>query len=173
MSFAPCRLALAFIASLAASGAALAAPSLCEAGPPTYNGQPSKVWEGDFDADGKPDRLWVLPPGTISTPVADRASDPWSGFRRRFEPGLLTIVIAHGRYCDLIQKPRFFATPLWEEDDKPLKLLLRSDPAIKDWPRISRRWKGDGVLLGTEAGPDVLMYWNGRRWWVAQGTEAP
>jgi len=46
-------------------------------------------------------------------------------------------------------------------------------PPIKDWPRISRRWKGDGVLLGTEAGPDVLLYWNGKRWWVAQGTEAP
>ncbi|WP_298620718.1 hypothetical protein [uncultured Zoogloea sp.] len=38
---------------------------------------------------------------------------------------------------------------------------------------LSRRWKGDGVLLGTEAGPDVLLYWNGRRWWVAQGSEAP
>ena len=87
--------------------------------------------------------------------------------------GLFTIVIAHGKHCDLIQKQRFFATPMWEEDDKPLKLLLRSDPAIKDWPRVSRRWKGDGVLLGTEAGPDVLLYWNGRRWWVAQGTEAP
>ena len=54
MSFAPRRLALAFIASLAASGAAIATPSLCDAGPPTYNGQPAKVWEGDFDADGKP-----------------------------------------------------------------------------------------------------------------------
>ena len=174
MSFTLSRLATCIAVSLtAASGAALATPSLCDAGPPTYNGTPGKVWEGDFDGDRKPDRLWVLPPGHAPGAVADRASDPWSGFRRRFDHTLLTIVIAHGRQCSLIQKQRHFATPIWDEDDKPIRILLRSDPAIKDWPRLSRRWKGDAVLLGTEAGIDVLLYWNGKRWWVAQRDETP
>ena len=57
MSFTLSRLATCIAVSLtAASGAALATPSLCDAGPPTYNGTPGKVWEGDFDGDRKPDR---------------------------------------------------------------------------------------------------------------------
>ena len=34
-----------------------------------------------------------------------------------------------------------------------------------------RGW--DVVWLGTEAGIDVLLYWNGKRWWVAQRDETP
>lgn len=166
-------LATALAASLiCATAPACAAPTLCDAGPPIGIGPSLQLWHGDFDGDGTPDRLWLLTPGQASA-VADHPDDPWSGLRRRFEPGLLTIVIAHGRQCSLIQKARFFATPIWDDADKPLRVLLRSDAAIKEWPSFQRRGKGDGVLLGTEAGPDVLLYRDARRWRIEQGREAP
>lgn len=150
-----------------------AAVSLCDTAPPAIDGQPARVWTGDFDADGKPDRVWFLPPQAVSATVRDRVTDPWAGLRRRFDPAIPTLVIAHGKRCSLVQKARFFSSPIWEEADKPIKVLLRTDPAIKDWSRVHRRWRGDGVLLGTEAGVDLLLFWDGKRWRVAYGSEAP
>lgn len=172
----PCRRAAHFAAcitvALATHASHVSAASLC-ASPPVIDGQPARVWSGDFDADGKPDRLWFVPPRVVTGPVRDRVSDPWSGFRRRFDPALPTIVIAHGTRCNLVQKARFFTSPIWDEADKPIKILLRSDAAMKDWTRVHRRWRGDGVLLGTEAGVDLLLFWDGKRWRVAAGREAP
>jgi hypothetical protein len=38
---------------------------------------------------------------------------------------------------------------------------------------VARGWRGDGVLLGTEAGIDILLYWDGRQPRIAQRNEAP
>lgn len=166
------------LAALLAAGIACAAPAalagtrLCQAGPPLIDGQPVKVWEGDFDGDGKPDRLWVRPPGTPLGYI-EMATDPWIGFRRRYNTREAAIVIAHGHRCGLIQHPRFFSTPIWEAADKPISILRRSDPSIKNWPRVSRRWRGDGVLLGTEAGIDELLLWDGRRWRIVRSADTP
>ena len=166
------------LAALVAVGLACATPSthagtrLCEAGPPIVEGQPTPVWEGDFDGDGKPDRLWVRPPGT-PLGFVEMAADPWTGFRRRYNIREAALIVAHGHRCSVIQHPRFFSTPIWDAADKPIKVLHRSDPAIRDWPRLSRRWRGDGVLLGTEAGIDELLLWDGRRWRIARSADTP
>lgn len=166
------RKALAALAALLATAPAVASTALCDAGPPRINGEPARVWHGDFDGDGRIDRLWLLPPGHAPR-LNEMASDPWTGFRRRFEPRAQVLVIAHGRHCSLIQKPRFFATPIWQAAEPPLSILPRSSPARAEWPRFSRRWRGDGVLLGTEAGVDVLLYLDGRRWRIGQRPEEP
>lgn len=75
--------------------------------------------------------------------------------------------------CTLIQNRRFFATPIWEEADKHVRILSRSDPEAQAWRRLARRWRGDGILLGTEAGVDVLLYRDGRRYRIAYASEAP
>lgn len=75
--------------------------------------------------------------------------------------------------CTVIQNRRFFATPIWEADDKPVRILRRSDPEAQAWRRVARHWRGDGILLGTEAGVDVLLYRDGRRYRIAYGSEAP
>lgn len=157
----------------AAAGADLAR---CELGPSV---QVPQVWSGDFDGDGVADRLWILPP-SASQPAGRRewARDPWRDRQRRFDPAMMALVLASGRGtpstpCTLIQNRRFFATPIWEETDKPVRILSRSDPAAQAWRRLARRWRGDGILLGTEAGVDVLLYWDGQRYRIAYGSEVP
>jgi len=46
--------------------------------------------------------------------------------------------------CTVIQNRRFFATPIWEEGDKPVRILPRSDPAAQLFDRFLRHmnfWK--------------------------------
>lgn len=166
------------------SGATAAEPSRCEAGPPTPDAAAPQVWSGDFDGDGVVDRLWILPPakapdgrrGARQEP-REAVRDPWSDRLRPFDPAALTLVLASGGTsaagCRVVQNRRFFATPIWEEGDKPVRVLLRSDPAARAWRQVARGWRGDGILLGTEAGVDVLLYWDGRRLQIAVPSEAP
>lgn len=159
-----------------ARGPAVAAPgpTRCEAGPPAADGA-ARQWSGDFDGDRKVDRLWLLPPGSQPS-ASDPVRDPWKDRLRRFDASALTLVVAASSPaagCTLIQNRAFFATPIWEEGEKPLKVLVRSDPAARDWRRLARGWRGDGVLLGTEAGVDVLLFWDGRRFRIARSGELP
>lgn len=157
-------------------GAATADSAPCTLGPPA---QDTRVWTGDFNGDGVIDRLWTLPPAA-ARPAAGRewARDPWRDRQRPFDPAAMALVLALGggtpsAACTVIQNRRFFATPIWEEGDKPVHILSRNDPAALAWRQFARRWRGDGILLGTEAGVDVLLYWDGRRYRIAYASEAP
>lgn len=148
----------------------------CALGPPV---QAQRVWSGDFDGDGAVDRLWIVPPAS-ARPVVRRqfARDPWRDRLQVFDPAAMALVLASGgrtpsAACTVIQNQRFFATPIWEAGDKPVRILRHSDPEAQAWRRVARHWRGDGILLGTEAGVDVLLYRDGRRYRIAYGSEAP
>lgn len=149
----------------------VAAASPCETRPPAQadNAAP---WIADFDGDGRPDRLWLLPPG--SRP-GDRSmvSDPWRRARQPLDPDVLALVVDRGERCLLIQNRRFFATPIWEAGAPLLRVLARGSSAARPWRSVARGWRGDGVLLGTEAGVELLLYWDGRRPRIALGRDAP
>jgi hypothetical protein len=156
--------------------AAAADSAPCGLGAPE---QKARVWSGDFDGDGVADRLWIVPPAT-ARPAARRqlARDPWRDRQQAFDPAAMALVLESGggtpsAACIVIQNRRFFATPIWDADDKPVRILRRSDPEAQAWRRVARHWRGDGILLGTEAGVDVLLYRDGRRYRIAYGSEAP
>lgn len=158
------------------AGSAVAASTPCALGPPTPG---ARVWRGDFDGDGVADRLWILPPATVR-PAARRewVRDPWRNRQQAFDPAVMALVLAAGggmpsAGCTVIQNRRFFATPIWEEAAKPVRILPRSDPEAQAWRQVVRHWRGDGILLGTEAGVEVLLYRDGRRYRIAYGREAP
>jgi len=150
---------------------AAAASSRCAEGPGA-----ARVWAGDFDGDGNADRLWLQPPGGPARGV-EWVRDPWKDRQRRLDAGVPALVLAHGGTpagrCTLIQHRSFFSTPIWEEGDPSLSVLPRADGAAKDWRRVTRGWRGDGILLGTEAGVDVLLYWDGRRYRIAYSGDVP
>jgi hypothetical protein len=169
-----CARLLVLSALLAAAAAAAASP--CTLGPPAPE---ARVWSGDFDGDGVADRLWILPPAA-ARPAARRewVRDPWRSRQQAYDPAVMALVLAAGgarssAACIVIQNRRFFATPIWEGGDKPVRILPRSDPEAQGWRQVARHWRGDGILLGTEAGVDVLLYRDGRRYRIAYGSEAP
>lgn len=140
---------------------------------------PAGALSGDVDGDGRPDRVWMQPAGAGLAGRA-RAYDPWRGQVRAAERGRPTLVVAWGRpvvaggACALVQNRRFFSTPIWDADPPPLALLARAAPEARVFAgRQTLRWRGDGILLGTEAGVDILLYWDGRRFRIAHSGELP
>lgn len=140
---------------------------------------PVAAQSGDFDGDGRPDRVWKQRVGKdLGGRV--RAYDPWRGQLRAVEQGRPALVVAWGRpvvaggACTLIQNRRFLSTPIWDEAPPPLAVLPRSALPESAFKGVqSRRWRGDGILLGTEAGIDILLYWDGRRFRIAYSGEQP
>lgn len=140
---------------------------------------PAAALTGDFDGDGRPDRVWKQRVGQdLGGRV--RAYDPWRGQVRAVEQGRPALVVAWGRpvvaggACALIQNRRFLSTPIWDAAPPPLAVLPRSDLPKSAFRGVkSRRWRGDGILLGTEAGIDILLYWDGRRFRIAYSGEQP
>jgi len=160
------------LACLMAVSALAASP--CELGPPRQGDHEARSLEVDFDGNGRMDRLWLLP--AASQPAArGRSVDPWRRLQRPFDPAAPALVIDRGRAgdCLLIQTRRFFATPIWEEGEAPVHILKRSSAPTRAWRKVARGWRGDGILLGTEAGIDILLYWDGRQPRIAQRNEAP
>ena len=173
MNLPVCWLTAVLAAATLVAAPATASDRPCEAGPPLVDGQRAKVIEGDFDGDGKLDRIWVRPPGREGFMKFEMASDPWTGFRRRFDPARRALVVDQYHRCTLIQHARFFDSPIWDAADAPIRLLPPREADTREWRRFTRGGRGDRVLIGTEAGMDILLYWDGRRWRVAHSPDAP
>lgn len=139
----------------------------CQAGPPAG----ASVLHGDFDGDGTADRLWVRRQSRAAIPAL--AWDPWNARLRRNAGVPFMLVVDRRDACTLIQNRRFFATPIWNEGPPPLQILPQDAPQAESWRTFAPRWRGDGILLGSEAGIDILLYWDGRRFRVAHSNEMP
>jgi hypothetical protein len=139
----------------------------CKAGPPDG----ASVLTGDFDGDGTPDRLWVRRQSRAAIPAL--AWDPWNARLRRNAGVAFMLVVDRHAGCTLIQNRRFFSTPIWQESPAPLQVLRQDAPQAESWHAFAPRWRGDGILLGSEAGIDMLMYWDGRRFRVVHSDDTP
>lgn len=139
----------------------------CKAGPPDG----SSVLTGDFDGDGTPDRLWVRRQSRAAIPAL--AWDPWRARLRRNAGVAFMLVVDRHAGCTLIQNRRFFSTPIWQESPAPLQVLPQDAPQAESWRALVPRWQGDGILLGSEAGIDILLYWDGRRFRVRHSYDTP
>ena len=62
---------------------------------------------------------------------------------------------------------------MWSEKPLPLKIIRTKDRAYAAWKKSAPAMKGDGIELGTEAGIDILLYWDGKRWRVHEPAEVP
>ncbi len=140
-----------------------------------------KRWTGDFNGDGVPDELYFLRLGDGSSPGPGvTALDPWSRDAAKFSPGASALGISHGgkggKPCRLfvLSHPAFLDSPVWQPPGPlPLSVVKRKDAAVAADPKLFRGMRGDALLLGTEAGPDVALIWTGKSYVVRWPSDEP
>lgn len=144
-------------------------------------------WTGDFNRDGAPDTLELvsLAP-SFARPSEVTLANPWDRepavVRPEGEP--MALAVTHGAKegaCRrfLLVHHDFFASPLWsafatgEAGASAVTLVTAGSREHADWKRQVRALRGDGVLLGTEAGIDILLYWKTDRYAIFWPEEEP
>ncbi len=67
----------------------------------------------------------------------------------------------------------FFDSPSWEQGDPPISVAKRGSAPFKDFQKQEKTIKNDVLVLGTEAGIDTALYWNGKTFVVFAPNEEP
>lgn len=131
----------------------------------------------DLDGDGKPDDVWVvrlLRGGNDALAAGTRSANPLGkrGLARQGEK--LALAIRHGtgeRW--VLHDSEFFTTPIWQTKPLPLEAARRGGKAHRAAVAAGAKPRGDLLLLGTEAGIDIALFWTGNRYVVNAPKEEP
>lgn len=145
------------------------------------------AWKGDFNGDRVPDtvELVSLAAGFRPPPGVELAN-PWdkrpAGVSAQGEA--LALLVTHGASegpCRrfLLVNPDFFRMPLWpafvagDPAQQAIAIASAGSRPHARWKRKVRALKGDGIVLATEAGIDILLYWKGNGYAVFWPDEEP
>jgi hypothetical protein len=159
--------ALTLVLGLAASAAAVAEPF------GAHVSIRQLVGTGDFDGDGKPDMLYVVSTAAGAHPKDVTAVDGVFGSPAHGpQKTALAISLGNGRKF-LVEDGDFFVTPIWSQSPLPLSIAKRGSKPFNEFKRQEKRIASDVVVLGTEAGIDIALYWNGRSFALFQPNEEP
>lgn len=134
-----------------------------------------KLATADFDGDGKADRLALVSvaagPLAKEVTVADRLFGSDASTNRSTKTAL-AFAMGNGREF-LVTDKDFFATPIWSETPVPLSVAKRGSAPFKAFAAQDKHIVHDIVVLGTEAGIDIALYWNGKGFAVFWPAEEP
>jgi hypothetical protein len=141
---------------------------------------------GDFNGDGRPDLValvrWGRDKGSL--PPGVRLLDPWKPAVGDGEGGSrLALAVIHGSESGwegpapaasfLLTSRPYFSTPMWEAAQPRLLSLAKRSARRKGDPIPVRAARGDAVILPTEAGIDIQLYWDGRTYRTYWPAEEP
>jgi hypothetical protein len=130
----------------------------------------------DFDGDGVADEFTI-------TREADKVAkmpgvqivNPWQERHQiKQSPKGVGLVIRLSRAAQtfLVYDADFFTTPIWKESKSPARVITKKDRQYAGWKKKVPGLRADAVELETEAGIDILLYWDGR-WRVFEPNEEP
>jgi hypothetical protein len=165
---------LLLLSATAAAGAAPTIPQLFGGGVSVNARFKQPFAAADFDGDGKADSLYVvslaagLPGRDVS--VIDRLFG--SGAARGPRKIALAFAMGNGRKF-IVSDGDFFATPVWSQTPPPLGIARRGSAQFDSFKAQEKRITNDIAVLGTEAGIDVALYWNGRIFALFEPREEP
>jgi hypothetical protein len=134
------------------------------------------VRAADFDGDGVADEF------TVTRDAAKAAKEagvvvvnPWKKNDSSKQPKGLGFIVHLSRAAKsyLIHDPEFLSTPAWKEQKPPVETIVKTDPRYRAWKKQVPALQGDAIQLGTEAGIDILLYWNGKQWRLFWPNEEP
>lgn len=132
---------------------------------------PVSAFCADLDGDGTADSYRFQRDAKVF-PEGKRVN-PWSESRKASGGSYLEVKLSADQQTWIIYDPEFLVTPIWKESSPPLKTISRGERGYKQWKKQAPGMKGDAFVLGTEAGIDILLYWDGKRWKVFEPAEEP
>jgi hypothetical protein len=131
----------------------------------------------DFDGDGVADEFTLTREANkVTSNSAVRVVDPWDKTKASRKPakGVGFIVrLSRTAQTYLLHDPDFFASPIWKEAKPPVETITKQDRRHREWKKQVPALQADALQLGTEAGIDILLYWNGKQWRIFWPDEEP
>lgn len=130
----------------------------------------------DFDGDGVADEYKVTREAEkiIKDPRV-RVTNPWhirTSRKQSTKGTALVIRLTRSSQTFLLVDHDYFDTPIWSEAKPPLKLITKNDRSYRDWKKQVPGLRNDAIALPTEAGIEILLYWDGQ-WQVFWPDEEP
>ena len=132
----------------------------------------------DFDGDGVADEFTIIRDATKEAGASGiQLVNPWGLAPKEKPKGLgLRIRLSRASQTYLLHDPDFFSQPIWIvliEGKPPVKVITKKNAQYGAWKKQAPGLQGDAIELGTEAGIDILLYWNGKQWRIYSPPEDP
>ena len=141
---------------------------------------------GDFDGDGTPDAVYLV---TILPQSADHklAADVTvisklfgrAPLGSRGESLALAILQDGGKRKFLLTGYQgegvsgYFESPIWSGIPVPLAVAKRGSKSFAEFQQQEKKIRHDILVVGTEAGIDTALYWNGKSYAIFRPIEEP
>ena len=137
---------------------------------------PARSLAADFDGDGAADEFTITRDAAkVARQAGIRTADPW-----RFPDQPKTPPKGLGFVVRLTRTPQtyllhgfFLTSPMWIEQKPAVEIITKKDRRYRAWKKQVRDLRGDALQVGTEAGIDILLYWDGKRWDTFWPDESP
>ncbi len=135
-------------------------------------------FSADLNGDGKPDAVYVLNLTAQAKPAPAESGvtfvNPWNGKPRSARAATIAIGVqlaSGARY--VVHDDEFFASPLWKQAKLPVAIARRGSKEHREFARQTNAVRNDVIVLGTEAGIDIALYWDGKRFVLFWPKETP
>jgi hypothetical protein len=133
-------------------------------------------WQGDFDNDGIADSLYAVkisPTAKVTNSV--KVLNLWQATTNPASKSALGLLIQGSRnsMSYLLRYDPYFNSPIWQEAKLPVDVVKRGSSGYQKWRSQIPTLKGDGIILGTEAGINMLVYWDGSNYRLYTPNEIP
>jgi len=134
---------------------------------------------GDFDGQGATDKVFLVRIAAASTGKSIAKDVVVEGFWRpsgiaaEGEPLALLIVNGKSGRAFLIHGRSYFDSPIWHERQLPLHVAPRGSKAAHVFSKHVRSMRNDVLVLGTEAGIDTAVYFDGLKYALFEPNEEP
>ncbi len=135
----------------------------------------------DINGDGLIDRIGVFRLSKNNKIKGEYVSiNPWNK-KDVWKKEDTHIVIAFSVSSDEGKKPvncfifnqSFFSSPIWQEKKLPISVVSGDSAKVLIKTFCNSNAKGDLVMLGTEAGINIYIYWDGIEFNVCEPDEEP
>ncbi len=147
---------------------------------------PGPVATGDFDGDGLPDRVYLvkIAPASSSATLAADIVVNWKDFGtkplgKHGEDLAIAIVQGNGKVKTLLTaydgdgSSGFFSSPMWSETDPPISVAKRGSATFAEFRQQEKAIRNDVLVVGTDAGIDMALYWTGKGYALFAPDEEP